>query len=183
MTNSYKVHGMKNFSRVIQRILNEKGMSQMQLASLSGMQQSKVSRLCKGDNRVDKDDITALLSAFPDASDRFQIVQAHIQDEVPLDGLKISRESGEEILKESFADLSSLSEPGESALSYLLELLREVPSIQDVFIDLARAFGWQEKTTPKGTKIVPKKVTTYGAPTSKRKTKKPQADAGRIGED
>lgn len=141
-------------------------MTQAGLAEVCGIDPSKISRLLKDETRADRDDLEAILSAFHDATDRFRIVIGHIHDEIPttaIPNIEIKRADKPNAIHETVAlDLRYLSERGESALAYLVELKREVPSIEDVFVDLARAFGWTAPDAPlHKTKLTPESTVNY----------------------
>lgn len=134
---------MKHFSEALKRVMGDQ-VTQVEMAALSGLNQVKISRLLSGHIRADRDDLAAILTAFPDANDRFQIVLGHVKDEVPEEALKeFTLEKSARALKDAPSyDMSSLSRTGSQALRFLLKLKHDIPSIEDVIVDLAKALGW-----------------------------------------
>ncbi len=140
---------MTHFSRALGKLLDEKQMTQVFLSQMTGLSQGKISRLLSDVIRADREDLEALLTAFPEREDRRRLVTGHVLDEVPADGLDSIQSHGSSGVKEGAdIDLRSLSERGERALRYLLTLKRDIPSIEQIFVDLAIALGWDSDETP-----------------------------------
>ena len=139
---------MFNFTRVLHQLITEHELTQVGLSALTGIDNSKISRLLSETTKPDDDDLNRLLLAFRGQSERFDLVYSFIRDKC-----------GEEALTEceiqpkaqlSFRDgaglnIQTLSLRGQRALAYLLFMRSSIPQIEDLFLDLARALGWDDK--------------------------------------
>lgn len=136
---------MTRFAGVLQGLSREHGLTQTALSEMSGLHRLKISYLMTSKTRADSDDIAALLLAFTDMHDRFKLVVAHIQDEIPAEALR-NVEIG--LQQESLNDqqaliLATLPKHIQSALKFLISMYPENPAIGDVFKDLAKSHGWE----------------------------------------
>lgn len=138
---------MHRFSKVLKELMDEHNWDQVQLASLTpSMAQTIVSRLLRNITPPGPQHITSLFHAFTDEQERFLLVQAYLQDQLPevaanhVDLLPAHRR-----LADAPPILAASLPPRlQRALAYLLDALTDNPPIADVIIDMARAHGWQD---------------------------------------
>lgn len=139
----------RRFARVLSELINENELTQDKVAGACGFDHVKISRLVNSVTRPTQADIEALFQAFTETAERQRLMVAHIQDEMPPNGLKLLQiEYAHSQLRETRPlSLDKLPVRVQSALKFLLRMHDQNPSIGDVFIDLATLLDWQEVTT------------------------------------
>lgn len=150
---------MKQIARAIRRAMERNDLSQRQMADMADIEYSVVSRLLNTDLRMSAETLDSILMAFPNAVDRYEIVQAHIHDEVSAaarEAIEILPAKKQSIRRRAL-NAATLSAQGEEALRYLLE---HPAAVEDLFIDLARAMGYRpvpiarRKSEPQKQKLI-----------------------------
>lgn len=144
---------MSRFSKVLNDLIGEHSFSATGLSEAAGIQRLTISRLRHGETRPGREHLEALLLAFTEPNEQFRLLKAHILDEMPepsLKNLEISLKG--ETFRESSAlpiILDRLPKTVQDAIRYLIPICEEIPPVGDIFIDLARAHGWQPGILPK----------------------------------
>ena len=136
---------MHQFAKVLGRLLSTHDMSQVTLSGQTHIDSSKMSRLLSASTNPDRDDLAAFVQAFALETDRFDLVYAFIRDKCgdeQLVELEIKPRDPSTLHDLPTINTTMLSERSERALAYLLQMRRTIPQIEDIFIDLARALGW-----------------------------------------
>lgn len=131
---------------VLAEIMNERELSQLDLAGLTTLDQNKISRLLRSATRAHCDDLRSLFTAITDPQDRYRLAMAHINDEIPAEALaKLDISFLTREVKDAFKIPDTTSPRLKRAILYLLQEEPGNPALALVFIDLATAFGWEEK--------------------------------------
>lgn len=136
------------FARVLSDLINENELTQDKVAGACGFDHVKISRLVNSVTRPTQADIEALFQAFTETTERQRLMEAHIKDEMPPNGLKLLHiEYVQNQLRETRPiSLEKLPIRVQSALKFLLRIHDENPAIGDTFTDLATLLGWKEVT-------------------------------------
>ena len=139
---------MRRFAKVLRELMDERELTLRELGSLSGLDDTKIHRLCGSVTRATREDLERLFSGFPQELDRYRLMLAHIQDELPETGFQqLEIQPSSLVMKDVPRQLpSEISLPLRSALFYLLEEMKDNPTIGDVLTGLATSLGWSEAT-------------------------------------
>lgn len=131
-------NGPKNLGIALRRLIEHKLLSQDDVAVMGGLDKSTVSRLLNLGPRAHGQIIDQLLMAFPDPADQYELVRAHLQDELsPRARAVLDLKPALPKAKRPKLTTHNLSILGLEALACLLHN----PHIEPIFIDLARALG------------------------------------------
>lgn len=153
---------MKQFPSVLNDVLEELELTQAELGNLSGLGQLKISRLINGVIRADKDDITSLYSpGIPlTHAQKGRLAFAHIQDEMPLEAFKHLQihVAPTELRDAMEKSIDHLPGRAQRALRWLLNAQDDFPNLGDLFIEMAKFGGWEEKVTPGSKKDTARKI-------------------------
>lgn len=165
--------------------MDEQGMTQRGLEALTGINHVKVSRLLSSATRADREDLTALILAFHKPDDRFRLLRAHIQDEIPEESFKdisVTSSSGKLHDAPTF-DFAHLPKDVVTAIRYLITVYEENPAIGLVFVDLASAMGLRVPLKLPAPPPEPQKLTRYPKPSRQSKKKHTSTPAGLTAEE
>ena len=139
---------MREFAKVLSRLLTEQGITQAQLAQFAHMDDAKISRLINSVNRPSVEDVAAFLGSFHDPQIKFRLAVAHIQDELPPEMF--------ERLQIQLADKAS---PMSEAMAYILRESPDSQETENVIVGFAKLMGFE-----------PPKPVKYPRPTHGLKT-------------
>ena len=137
---------MRNFTRNLHHFLLSHEMTQTDFSARSGIYYTRLSRLLSEDLVANPTDLDRVLKVVQ-GPERYDFVLAFIRDKCSEDALLECEifPTTTMIVRDVGIDVRHLSARGEKALSYLCALRHRIPSIEDIFIDLARALGWDEQ--------------------------------------
>ncbi len=142
---------MSRFSRVLNELLTEKGLSQTELSALSGVDQSRLSRLLSAEHHPNRNDLSGLSVGFSEPKDRYRLFQSYLGDTIPSDVLAcFNIELRDSVVREKYSARAWDLLPKEmlEALDFLVAEYPDNASICDVVVGWARALGWQREPTP-----------------------------------
>jgi transcriptional regulator with XRE-family HTH domain len=117
-------------------------MTQVDLARVSGLHPSQISRLLNGREDANREKLDSLLLAFPDRAHRFDLVRAYLLDSISESARGEIRFEARSELPQTGLNTELLSPDGEAALRYLLGLDKHIEDVEAIIRDLASALGW-----------------------------------------
>lgn len=131
---------MREFSKLLSRLLTEHEMTQAQFGAISHMDDAKVSRLINSVNRPSVEDVHAAIDSFRSVRDKFRLAVAHIQDELPPDLFqKIKLDLVESSLGEGPNVLAI-----RTAIDYILREHGDNEHLAPMFLGMAKLMGWRD---------------------------------------
>jgi transcriptional regulator with XRE-family HTH domain len=139
---------MNNFGPVLSECIERNNTNKRTIATAAGISPSNLTRLANGDIRPEPETLDLLLRQFTAKADKLTLIRAYLRDVLGPDPNSVASAHGT-VLYDGLRPMDTLSLRGQAALEYLLKLRPQVPSIEDVFIELATCMGWKEESDPR----------------------------------
>lgn len=128
---------MREFSKVLNKLLMEQGVSQAGLAQLAHMDDAKISRIINSVNRPGVEDVAALIGSFHDQQIKFRLAVAHIQDELPPD-----------VFKRLSIHLHDSTSVMSDAMAHILRESHDSKETENMIVSFAKIMGFNSAPAP-----------------------------------
>jgi transcriptional regulator with XRE-family HTH domain len=133
---------MKQFSGLLHQFMERDDLNQSNLARACGKSPSAFNRIIHGETLPAPDTLESILSLFPLVGDQRALVEALLRDYLGTTASAALASSPDGSLRSRLSVETNLTPKGRTALQWLLETRRTIPQVEDVFVDLALAMGW-----------------------------------------
>lgn len=128
---------MGYFSNKLTQLLANR--TQQPIADISGIARGTLSLYASGDRNISVGALEKLMLAFPDATERFELIRAHLQDEIPREQFNHVAiiPNGQEVHEERFR-AEVYDKDMDAAIALLKLAARKDEDVRKVLLDLAR---------------------------------------------